>query len=201
MSERLSRNCRTMLVCCLIGGATLSMSSCAAIPSAVQGGAPASAAASAVPSAGTDGTAGGSAGAASGEALEGTGFAKDPCTLLTDAEVSQQLGRKVSATPSIDEGLMCEWMPDDGSVLAPVFLEYQRENSRFHLDVIRDLKRTKTSPGYQRFDIGNGALLNKNQRDISVLVGSSTFRIGGTGPLSDDALVNLARLAQSRVHK
>jgi hypothetical protein len=90
---------------------------------------------------------------------------------------------------------------DDRAVLAPVFLSLQRQNSRFHLDVIRDLKRPKTSPGYRRFDIGNGALLNTNLRDISVLVGSSTFRIGGTGPLSDDALVSLARLAQARVRR
>jgi hypothetical protein len=192
MVERLSRICRTMLLCGFIGAATVSMSSCAALPSAVPAGAPASAA----PSAGTDETVGGSAGAA----LEGTGFTQDPCTLLTDAEVSQQLGREVRATPSIDEGLMCEWMPDDRTVLAPVFLEYQRVESRFHLDVIRDLKRTKTGPGSARFDIGNGALLNESRRDISVLVGSSTFRIGGEGPLSDDALVDLARLAQSRVH-
>jgi hypothetical protein len=197
MTGILSRNCRTMLMCCLIGAATLSMSSCAGNPFSIPTRAPASAA----PSAGSDGTAGESAGATSGRALEGTGFTQDPCTLLTDAEVSQQLGRQVSATPSIDEGLMCEWMPNDKSVTAPVFLEYQREDSRFHLDVIRDLKRPKASPGLQRFDIGNGALLNKNLRDISVLVGSSTFRIGGSGPLSDDALVNLARLAQSRAHQ
>jgi hypothetical protein len=92
-------------------------------------------------------------------------------------------------------------MPDDKSALAPVFLEYQRQDSRFHLDVVRDLKRVKNSPGIQRFDIGNGALLNTNLREISVLVGSSTFRIGGAGPLSDPALVSLARLAQSRVRQ
>ncbi len=162
---------------------------------------PGRAPASAAPSAGSAGTADESAGTTSGGNLEGTGFTQDPCTLLTDAEVSQQLGQQVSATPSIDEGLMCEWMPDDQPVLAPVFLEYQREDSRFHLDVIRDLERPKTSPGVQRFDIGNGALLNENQRVISVLVGSATFRIGGEGPLSDDALVDLARLAQSRVRQ
>jgi len=118
-------------------------------------------------------------------------------------ELAKKAGKeKVEVEPpSIDEGLMCEWMPGDNSVLAPVFLEYQREDSRFHLDVIRDLKRPKAGPGVQRFDIANGALLNKNRREISVLVGSSTFRIGGAGPLSDDALVNLARLAQSRVHR
>jgi len=196
MSGRMSGKRRTMLLCCLIGAVTLPMSGCAGNPYSLPTVAPASAA----PSAGSAG-AGESAASTSGGALDGTGFTQDPCTLLTDAEVSQQLGRRVSATPSIDEGLMCEWMPGDNSVLAPVFLEYQREDSRFHLDVIRDLKRPKAGPGVQRFDIANGALLNKNRREISVLVGSSTFRIGGAGPLSDDALVNLARLAQSRVHR
>jgi len=196
MSGRMSHKRRTMLLCCLIGAATLPMSGCAGNPYSLPTVAPASAA----PSAGSAG-AGESAAATSGGALDGTGFTQDPCTLLTDAEVSQQLGRQVSGTPSIDEGLMCEWMPDDKSVLAPVFLEYQRQDTRFHLDVVRDLKRPKTSPGVKRFDIGNGALLNTNLREIRVLVGSSTFRIGGAGPLSDDALVSLARLAQTRVRQ
>jgi hypothetical protein len=197
MTARPSRHRRTMLLCCLVGAATLSMSSCTANHNSIPAGAPASAAATA----GSGGTGDESAAANSAGTLEGTGFTHDPCTLLTDAEVSQQLGRQVSATPSIDEGLMCEWMPDDKSALAPVFLEYQRQDSRFHLDVVRDLKRVKNSPGIQRFDIGNGALLNTNLREISVLVGSSTFRIGGAGPLSDPALVSLARLAQSRVRQ
>ena len=71
-----------------------------------------------------------------------------------------------------------------------------------HMDVIRDLKRPKPGPGIRRFDIGNGALLATGRHEITVLIGESTFRIGGGGstPLSDDALVNLARLAQSRAH-
>ena len=70
------------------------------------------------------------------------------------------------------------------------------------MDVIRDLKRPKPGPGTRRFDIGNGALLSTGRREITVLVGDATFRIGGGGsiPLSDDALVNLARLAQPRAH-
>lgn len=137
------------------------------------------------------------------KAFEGTGFTQDPCSLLTDAEVSQQLGRQVLKVPNRDQLPMCEWTPNGKPGLdSSAFLEYQKQNSRFHLDVIRDLKRPNTGPGVRRFNIGNGALLSTARRDISVLVGDSTFRIGGGGsiPLSDDALVNLARLAQSRAH-
>jgi len=137
------------------------------------------------------------------KAFEGTGFTQDPCSLLTDAEVSQQLGRQVRAVPNRDQDPRCEWTADGKPGLdSAAFLEYQKQNSRFHLDVIRDLKRPNTGPGVRRFDIGNGALLSTARREITVLVGSSTFRIGGGGsiPLSDDALVNLARLAQHRAH-
>jgi hypothetical protein len=135
--------------------------------------------------------------------FEGTGFTQDPCSLLTDAEVSQQLGRQVRAVPNSDQQPMCEWTPDGQPGLdTSLFLEYQKQTSRFHLDVIRDLKRPNPGPGVRRFDIGNGALLSTARREISVLVGDSTFRIGGGGtiPVSDDALVNLARLAQPRAH-
>ncbi len=139
----------------------------------------------------------------SGTAFEGTGFTQDPCSLLTNAEVSQQLGRQVLAVPNPDQQPMCEWTPDGKPGLdTSAFLEYQNQNSRFHLDVIRNLKRPNPGPGVRRVDIGNGALLSTARRDISVLVGGSTFRIGGGGsiPLSDDALVNLARLPQLRAH-
>jgi hypothetical protein len=139
----------------------------------------------------------------SGAAFEGTGFTRDPCSLLTNAEVSQELGRQVLAVPNTDQQPMCEWTPDGKPGLdTSAFLEYQKQNSRFHLDVIRNLKRPNPGPGVRRFDIGNGALLSAARRDISVLVGGSTFRIGGGGsiPLSDDALVNLARIAQPRAH-
>jgi hypothetical protein len=141
-------------------------------------------------------------GAAAG-AFEGTGFTQDPCSLITDAEMSEQLGRQVKAVPNDDQQPMCEWTPDGKSALdSAAFLEYQKQNSRFHLDVIRDLKRPTLRPGVQRVDIGNGALLSSARGDISVLVGDSTFRIGSGGsvPLSEDALVNLARLAQPRAH-
>ena len=136
-------------------------------------------------------------------AFEGTGFTQDPCSLLTDAEVSQQLGRTLRAVPNGDQLPMCEWTANGQPGLdAPAFLEYQKLNSRFHMDVIRDLKRPNAGRGMQRFDIGDGALLSTARRDITVLVGGSTFRIGGGGviPISDDALVNLARIAQPRAH-
>jgi len=136
-------------------------------------------------------------------AFEGTGFTQDPCSLLTDAEVSQQLGRPLRAVPNRDQQPMCEWTANGQPGLdAPAFLEYQKLNSRFHMDVIRDLKRPNAGRGMQRFDIGDGALLSTARRDITVLVGGSTFRIGGGGviPISDDALVNLARIAQPRAH-
>jgi len=148
-------------------------------------------------------TSAGNADPTEAKAFEGTGFTQDPCALLTDAEVSQQLGRQVRAVPNSDQQPMCEWTPDGKPGLeSAAFLEYQKQNSRSHLDVIRDLKRPNTGPGVRRFDIGNGALLSTARRDITVLVGSSTFRIGGGGsiPLSDDALINLARLAQPRAH-
>jgi hypothetical protein len=137
------------------------------------------------------------------KAVAGTGFTLDPCSLLTNAEVSEQLGRQVLKVPNRDQQPMCEWTPDGkAGIDSSAFLEYQKQNSRFHLDVIRDLKRPKTGPGVRCFDIGNGALLSMARRDISVLVGTSTFRIGGGGsiPISDEALVNLARLAQPRAH-
>jgi hypothetical protein len=134
------------------------------------------------------------------KAFEGTGFTQDPCSLLTNAEVSQQLGRKVLAVPNTNQQSMCEWTPNGQPGLDSLaFLEYQKQNSRFHLDVIRDLKRPITGRGVRRFDIGNGALLSTARRDITVLVGGATFRIGSR-LLSDDALVDLARLAQSRAH-
>jgi hypothetical protein len=137
------------------------------------------------------------------KAFEGTGFTQDPCSLLTNAEVSQQLGRQVLAVPNPDHQPMCEWTSDGKPGLdTAAFLEYQKENSRFHLDVIRDLKRPKPGPGVQRFDIGDGALLNAARGEINVLVGGATFRIGsgGSTPISEDALVNLARLALPRAH-
>lgn len=135
------------------------------------------------------------------QAFEGTGFTQDPCSLLTDAEVLQQFGRQVRAVPNRDHQPMCEWTPNGQPGLdTPAFLEYQKQNSRFHLDVVRDLKRPNAGHGIRRFDIGNGALLSTARRDITVMVGGSTFRSGGGGalPLSDDALVNLARPAQPR---
>ena len=148
-------------------------------------------------------TSGGNADPADATAFEGTGFSQDPCTLLTDVEVSQQLGHQVHAVPNRDQEPMCEWTANGQAGLDTLaFLEYQKQNSRFHLDVIRDLNRPKPGPGVHRFEIGNGALLSTARHDITVLVGGSTFRVGGGGsiPLSDDGLVNLARLAQSRVH-
>jgi len=146
---------------------------------------------------------GGNADPTDAKAFEGTGFTQDPCSLLTDAEVSQQLGRQVLAVPNRDQQPMCEWTANGQPGLdTAAFLEYQKQNSRFHQDVVRDLKRPNPGHGLRRVDIGNGALLSTSRGDISVLVGSSTFRIGGGGsiPLSEDALVNLARLAQGRAH-
>jgi hypothetical protein len=135
--------------------------------------------------------------------FDGTGFTQDPCSLLSNAEVSQQVGRQVLAVRNRDQQPMCEWtLNGEPSLDTVVFLEYQKQNSRFHLDVIRDLKRPSSGPGVRRFAIGDGALLRTSRRDISVLVGNSTFRIvaGGSIPLSGDALVALARLAQARAH-
>jgi hypothetical protein len=141
--------------------------------------------------------------AADGSPFEGTGFTQDPCSLLTNAEVSRELGHPVAAVRNRDQQVMCEWTPSGQPGLdTTVFLEYQKQNSRFHMDVIRNLKRPNTGPGVQRFDIGNGALLSTARREITVLVGDSTFRIGAGGsiPMSDEALVNLARLALPRAH-
>jgi len=148
-------------------------------------------------------TSAGNADPAGVQAYEGTGFTQDPCSLLTDDEVSQQLGRQVRAMSNRDHEPMCEWTPDGRPGLDTwTFLEYQKLNSRLHLDVVRDLKRANAGPGIRRIDIGDGALLSIARRDITVLVGGSTFRISGGGAISltDDALINLARLAQPRAH-
>lgn len=190
---------RTALLCCLIG-ATLFTTGCDENSGANASGAPAGG----IPSADA-GQAGGEAagGNSDAAAYEGTGFSQDPCSLITSAEVSEQAGHQVSAEPNSDLPTRCEWSPDGRPRLdSTYFLEYQQQNSRFHLDVIRDLQRTTTSPNVQRLGIGNGALLDTGRHEISVLVGTSTFRIGGGEPaqLSNDALANLARLAQSRLH-
>jgi hypothetical protein len=197
MSGKLSRGRRGAVLCCLVG-ATLFATGCDENAGSAAPGAPA-----AGPSTDAGETGSEAAGAPpDAAAFEGTGFTQDPCSLITDAEMSQQLGSQVTAVPDSDLPTMCEWTPGGRPALNSTFLEYQKQNSRFHLDVIRDLQRTTTGPGVQRLDIGNGALLNTARHEISVLVGSSTFRIGGgvPAPLSNDALANLARLAQSRLH-
>ena len=72
---------------------------------------------------------------------------------------------------------MCEWTPDGKPGLDTLaYREYQNRSSRFHLDVVRNLKRPNPGSGVKRFDIGNGALLSTARREISVLVGDSSFR-------------------------
>lgn len=194
MSDHRSPVPMLALLCCIASATMLFTSAGNADPNSAGAASPPDGGANAS-STGKDGS--------EAKAFEGTGFTQDPCSLLTDAEVSQQLGRQVLKVPNQDQQLMCEWTPDGKPGLdTSAFLEYQKRNSRFHLDVIRDLQRPNTGPGVRRFDIGNGALLSTARREISVLVGNSTFRIGGGGsiPLSDDALVNLARIAQTRAH-
>jgi uncharacterized protein DUF3558 len=131
-----------------------------------------------------------------------TEFTKQPCELLSPAEVGQAVGGTVTATPSTSAtGLkVCEWTrPGNSSGLADLQLHYNAAPLAKAFKV--GLQQNLVASDEQRVDIGDGAVLKTGQGDVYVLVGNSEFEVNGSSskPVSDTAVLSLAKLAASRL--
>lgn len=131
-----------------------------------------------------------------------TEFTKQPCELLSPAEVGQAVGGTVTATPSTSAtGLkVCEWTrPGNSSGLADLQLHYNGAPLAKAFKV--GLQQNLLADDEQRVDIGDGAVLKTGQGDVYVLVGNSEFELNGSSskPVPDTAVLGLAKLAASRL--
>ncbi|HWN35451.1 MAG TPA: DUF3558 family protein [Pseudonocardia sp.] len=125
-------------------------------------------------------------------------LAKDPCTLLTAAEIAQATGEP--ATPSapgdpIGAGLAaykeCDWTPKGTGGHA---VELQFEDPDNHT-----LKTELADPDFLpqlRVDVGDAAYRSAGEQQVSVLVGNNSFLLYA---FKAEAVVPLAKLLASRL--
>jgi hypothetical protein len=131
-----------------------------------------------------------------------TEFTKEPCELLSPAEVAQALGGPVTAAPSTSvTGLkVCGWTRPGNSIgIADLQLHYNGAPLAKAFKV--GLQQNLLADGEQRADVGDGAVLKTGQGDVYVLVGNSEFELNGPSskPLPDSVVLGLAKLAASRL--
>ena len=134
--------------------------------------------------------------------LTGSTFSKEPCDVLSADEVSQALGTKVAAKAATSmTGLkQCLWTaPGNTSGIPDLQLHYNSTALAKAFAV--GLQQNMLTDKEKKLDIGDGAVLEKGQGDIYVLVGASEFEINGSlsKPVSDDVVSKLATVAASRL--
>ncbi|MEC3956972.1 DUF3558 family protein [Nocardia sp. CDC153] len=132
-----------------------------------------------------------------------TGFTKDPCSLLTSAEIAQALGADATAAPSTGAvgQKKCDWnLPGDTTGIPGLSLSYFSPSlaTAFANAMHR---HEPLAQNERQVDVGDGAILETAASIIDVLVGDSVFRVTGYSqhPISDDTLTSLARAAAARL--
>ncbi|MFJ4653396.1 hypothetical protein ACIP5Y_19205 [Nocardia sp. NPDC088792] len=133
------------------------------------------------------------------------GFSKDPCSLLTSAELTPALGGAATPAPGVNAlGLhKCDWTRPDENLpegIPDLSLSYfSAATSKAFADAIH--QHLPPAADERQLAIGDGAVLKTDNSIIDVLVGNSVFRLTGYSqhPLSDDTLTSLATAAAERL--
>jgi hypothetical protein len=123
--------------------------------------------------------------------------APDPCSLLTNAEVSHALsGTDTTATPS---GESCLW--EDSGHRQWLAVSYQPQQG--HAVELMLTKPELAPPGGRPLDIGDGAIQFPGTNKVAIRVGEDYLSVGpgaGGPPMRADVLATLAKLACARAH-
>lgn len=142
----------------------------------------------------------GPAAAGPGAAGSGDAAAKrtpDPCSLLTNAEVSHALSGTATTATHSDAG--CLW--EDTRQRQWLAVSYQPQQGRAVELMLTEPELAP--PGGRRLDIGDGAIQFPDTNKIAIRVGEDYLSVGpghGGPPMRADVLATLAKLACARAH-
>lgn len=120
----------------------------------------------------------------------------EACSLFTDAEIADAIGGSVTSQP-YSNGTVCRWFGDTGFVQASV--------SPITCELLFAALDQNLQGGGQRIvtDVGDGALVIEGASNIQVRAAGGCFDVeagdSNFEPVSDDIVLDLARLAVTRI--